>query len=335
MLFFSSSCEDKKSKVKLESQLPKAKGGFSDIIVVVDNIAWKQTLKLTFDSLLAPEVSGLYSPEPEFDLINVSHSGFKGLLKEQRIIVLVEIGPENIKSGVSYKMNQFARGQLFIKIKAVTKTEISEVIHSNRLAIFEKLNDHRMLGLRQDVLKNRNTKWSNNLLENHQLNLIIPKEYHQLKSEKGLIYFAKKAKANCENGPHLECAYQTGILIHYFPYSDEKTFTPAYILNKRDSITKIHIFGPEKKGQLTYMEYEKSFPISFSNTKINNEFALGIKAWWNMVNATMGGPFISYTFLDKKNNRVIMVDAFVFAPNFRKRNFIKELDAIVQSIQVY
>ena len=83
------------------------------------------------------------------------------------------------------------------------------------------------------------------------------------------------------------------------------------------------------------MEYEKSFPISFSNTKINNEFALGIKAWWNMVNATMGGPFISYTFLDKKNNRVIMVDAFVFAPNFRKRNFIKELDAIVQSIQVY
>ena len=79
MLFFSSSCEDKKSKVKLESQLPKAKGGFSDIIVVVDNIAWKQTLKLTFDSLLAPEVSGLYSPEPEFDLINVSHSGFKGL----------------------------------------------------------------------------------------------------------------------------------------------------------------------------------------------------------------------------------------------------------------
>jgi hypothetical protein len=53
-----------------------------------------------------------------------------------------------------------------------------------------------------------------------------------------------------------------------------------------------------------------------------------------MENDFMGGPFLHYTLVDEKNNRVIELDAFVFAPKFDKREYLRELEAIVKTVRI-
>ena len=238
------------------------------------------------------------------------------------------------KSGITFKFDKYAKGQLYIKLSGQSSTDIIQILSNQQQELNEILNLHRNKGLSKQLFESRNVELSNRLRKEHQINLIIPKDYVSVKSEDGFVYFAKKAKALCESGPNTQCSYQTGIFIHYFPYTNSAVFTPEFLVHKRDSISEIHLLGPDKKEIKTYMEVEKLFPLSSSKLEIAKKSAFEIRGWWNMVNATMGGPFVNYAFVDEVNHRVIMVDVFVFAPNFSKRNLIKELEAVAKSIQI-
>jgi hypothetical protein len=46
----------------------------------------------------------------------------------------------------------------------------------------------------------------------------------------------------------------------------------------------------------------------------------------------MGGPFYSFTMLNADNNQCITIDGFVYAPQEHKRDYIREVEAIVKSL---
>ena len=60
---------------------------------------------------------------------------------------------------------------------------------------------------------------------------------------------------------------------------------------------------------------------------------LETRGTWEVQGDFMGGPFINYIVEDKVNNRVLLVEGFVFAPSKRKRDNIIELEAIIKSIK--
>jgi hypothetical protein len=81
------------------------------------------------------------------------------------------------------------------------------------------------------------------------------------------------------------------------------------------------------------MKVYSDLSVSTKNINLNGDFAFEVKGWWDLQNGTMGGPFVSVAYVDEARNRVIVVDGFVFGPNFNKRRFIKELEAICLSIK--
>ena len=48
----------------------------------------------------------------------------------------------------------------------------------------------------------------------------------------------------------------------------------------------------------------------------------------------MGGPLLNYTIIDEKRNRVITIDAYVYAPNVSKKKLMKELEAIAYTLKL-
>ena len=58
-----------------------------------------------------------------------------------------------------------------------------------------------------------------------------------------------------------------------------------------------------------------------------------IRGLWRMENDFMGGPFISLTCLDEKNNTLITAEGYVFAPQFDKLLYLHEVEAMVKSIK--
>ncbi len=46
----------------------------------------------------------------------------------------------------------------------------------------------------------------------------------------------------------------------------------------------------------------------------------------------MGGPFISLSTFDKERNRIVTVEGFVYAPKFDKRNYLRQVEAILYTL---
>ena len=60
---------------------------------------------------------------------------------------------------------------------------------------------------------------------------------------------------------------------------------------------------------------------------------LETRGTWEVKGDFMGGPFLNYLIEDKLNERVLLVEGFVFAPSKRKRDNIIEIEAIVKSLK--
>ena len=48
----------------------------------------------------------------------------------------------------------------------------------------------------------------------------------------------------------------------------------------------------------------------------------------------MGGPFVSHARVDERNNRVVVVEGFVYAPETDKRNFIRRVESALYTLRL-
>lgn len=46
-----------------------------------------------------------------------------------------------------------------------------------------------------------------------------------------------------------------------------------------------------------------------------------------------GGPFVQYTLHHRGRNEVVTVCVYIYGPNFEKREYIREADAMLRTIQ--
>jgi hypothetical protein len=75
-------------------------------------------------------------------------------------------------------------------------------------------------------------------------------------------------------------------------------------------------------------------PVAVYAPDFPMEYAIEVRGLWDLENDFMGGPFISYTFLDEKNNRVVTLDGYIYYPNETKRTHLRELEAIFHSLKM-
>ena len=65
--------------------------------------------------------------------------------------------------------------------------------------------------------------------------------------------------------------------------------------------------------------------------KLKDKSFAEMRGLWEVVNDYMGGPFVSHTFLDEQNHYVITMVAFVYAPKYDKRNYLRQVESIIYS----
>ena len=54
---------------------------------------------------------------------------------------------------------------------------------------------------------------------------------------------------------------------------------------------------------------------------------------WRMKGDFMGGPFVSHTRLDQKNQRIITAEIFVYSPDKMKRNLVRQMEASLYTLR--
>ena len=86
------------------------------------------------------------------------------------------------------------------------------------------------------------------------------------------------------------------------------------------------------RNEGSYIVTEKAYRPFYKKTKIKNNDAYETKGTWEVVNDYMAGPFLNYYIEDAKNNRVLIIEGFVFSPSDRKREYMVEIAAIIKSL---
>jgi len=92
----------------------------------------------------------------------------------------------------------------------------------------------------------------------------------------------------------------------------------------RDSVLGEHIQGAFPGS---YMTTEKRFTPSYEAISKNGEYCGVVRGLWEMEGDMMGGPFVSHAHLDEKNQRVVVTETFVYAPNTKKAKLLRRGEA--------
>lgn len=316
------------------SYLPDAVGGYSTVNVIADEDLWNERLEDLIAPMFNRQIEGLITAEREFDYKTIRSKQFNRLFQRQRLLLVFVTSGKVKKSGVSLKNDVYANGQIIIQVAAKSNDDVKVVFEAKKDQIFQLLNNHRINCIQRLAQKENNQKLEGLLSNNHGIDLTIPKSYTLGIDTPAFTYFFKKGEMKCEKFNHNRCYYQTGIFTYFFPYTSTDVFTAEKFTQMRDSITKLYIEGPSTNDSLkAFMQVYKGLPLTTKNITQNNKFGYQVNGWWDMKNGTMGGPFVSVAYVDEIRSRVIVADAFVFGPNFSKRRFVKELEAICLSLK--
>lgn len=317
VLLISVSCNPGKRSDKVRSI-----GNTSEILVVVENEQqWEGSIGKSIREHLAREQYGLNQPEPVFHLAHISKTSLSDLLKKHRNLFVVEIDKNIEKPKIEMSTDLWSKPQQIIKITAHDAAEFVTVFESNAEILEEKFNKTERDRILTLFRTSTNKEAVKNLEKEFDLKMTIPREFYYAKSETGFLWVRKEV-----------AKYGQGLFIISEPYIDTAQFSSASIVSRLNRNMKQFIPGP---ADGSFMKTDEQFfpPKSVVISDFITDFAIETSGLWQLENDFMGGPFLSYTFVDSRNNQLITLCGYVYQPNKKKRDLLRQLEAIMYSTE--
>ena len=311
ILLFITSCQEQNTK-------PSAAGRSGELLVVMPEALWRTDVADAIQSTFAKEQYGLPQAEPLFRVVSVNKENFSGLLKHHRNILMAEIAPGEPQ--MKYQKDTWARQQIVIKATAPDTVSLEVLLATQGKQLIEYFNNEERQRILAGYKKLREKTVESSIAKEFNMNLTIPEGYYIATHKDGFMWLRRE-------NPDVS----QGLMIYERPYIDTIDLNKNRILAVRDSISSLYIPGPEPN---TYMITEMQYPPSHNPLEINNAYTIEMRGLWRTEGYFMGGPFINYSIVDSKNKRIITVDGFVYAPRFDKREYLRQLEAIIYSLEL-
>ena len=304
-------------------------GNPGEVILVATQKQWDGKIGDTVRSFFLKPVYGMPQEEPLFNLIRSNLSDFERVFKTFRNVVIVEIDTNRFKKGeVTYHKNVWARGQLVIKISGSSRNEILSLIAENAPRIINVIQTKEFNRFSAKFRAKPNAKAQEKIKKTLKVSLVIPKEATIATIDSSHVWIRLEREK-------LKGGYQhqisQAVLVYKYPYTAKQQFLDTNLFAKRDSILKELIAGPTKGSYMT-TEYRYEPPIS-KEVNFEGHFAKEIHGLWRMENDFMGGPMATFFVLNEDEGMIYCVSAYAYAPQFNKREFYREIEAVARSLR--
>ncbi|MBL7110342.1 MAG: DUF4837 family protein [Bacteroidales bacterium] len=300
--------------------LPKVTGKPGEIVLVMDEYQWGSETGEFFRETFSQPVIALPEDEPIYDIVRIPSSGFSNLFKSHRNIILTKISSRHQKPRIIVQRDIWAKPQIVINVIGPKDSTTLNYLIENREKLVTLIDQIEIERTVQNYKKNRAKGIDQILRTEHNLSISVPAGYNFDVDTARFIWISHEPSDRMQ-----------GVLIYYYDYTDPNTFTEDFLVKKRNEYTRRFVPGPNAGS---YMSVESEAPIYFREYTKDDRYFAEIRGLWKLENGFMGGPFISITTLDESRNRVITAEGFVFAPGKEKRNYIRELQAILQTFKV-
>ncbi|MEN8155869.1 MAG: DUF4837 family protein [Bacteroidota bacterium] len=299
--------------------MPNVTGAAGEILVVMDQFNWENSAGEMLQDVLKEEIPGLPQSEPLFDVLHITAAAFDNIFKFHRSIVLITI-EDDLEPKVRFRENIWAKPQIMVHLEAPTSSALHALIreHDEQIQGFLVQYDrNRLIGTYQG---SKDPAIQKEITAHHQVRLAIPRGYN--------LDFSKEEYTSVSiEAPNLSQVIQ----VYDYPASGPEDLNTETLIEQRNRITKLFVEGPRENS---YMILSKMYePIAFDLQKSGVE-VVELRGLWELENGFMGGPFISHSVYDAGRNRIVTVDGYLYHPNQKKRVKLKQLEAIIYSMEL-
>ncbi len=341
---------------KNERLLPSATGTIYECLAVIPNKALSQASldRITASEVLHPTGSAYQQPvttdydvvksimaadmpcmpqmEPYFVMNQVTMANFDSYLKPTRNILIVDIDADKYtQTKAKVSTDVWATPQAVYRIQAPTQEAFVDYWLQNGEAVREWFVREELRRQTLFYRANTNKDARQRLQSEFRCDMLVPEDYRlimdtTLSDDVRLLWC-------CNN----KGAMRRDLVVYSYPYTDDSTFTAGYLNRKRDAVLS-QVVSASVPGSYMGTEYRIMPPevqtiASLDPKYINGFYATEVRGLWKIYHGeAMGGPYVSHTRLDQLQGRVITAEAFLFAAGQKKRNALRQSEAILYTL---
>ena len=309
-----------KSNSKKKLLMPNASGLPYEMLVVMGDDQWERPLGRAVYGVLDTDVPGLPQSERSFRITRVNPSAFdSNMFRIMRNVILVDI--QNIYTQPKFKFarNVYSYPQMVMTLQAPDEASLAEYVNKNAQSILDFFTKAEMNREIDNLREEHNLEASRLAKEILGVDIWVPWTVNNFKQGKDFLW------ASTNTGKK-----DMSIVLYSYPYTDKKTFTLEYFLNKRDSVMKVNIPGGREGS---YMTTQRDY-VYVKDATVQGKYAQVARGLWRVQGDRMGGPFVSHSRVDEVNGRVIVAEAFIYAPESLKRDLMRRMEAALYTLQL-
>ncbi len=299
---------------------PTSSGRAYEIIVVVEPGVWERPAGRALYDVLDTDMPGLPQSERSFKIMYTAPRNFDATLKMIRNIIIVDIRDIYTKAGFKYSKDTYAAPQMILTIQAPNEEEFAAFVEENTQTILDFFTRAEMNRRISVLSKKHNEYISTKVASMFDCNIWVSTELVSYKQGEDFFWASTNTATGDQN-----------FVIYSYPYTDKDTFTPEYIIHKRDSVMKANIPGAFEGS---YMGTD-SITVDTRVLNVHGDYTMEARGLWRMRGGDfMGGPFVSHTRLDQANQRVITAEIFIYSPDGLKRNLVRQMEASLYTLRL-
>ena len=300
--------------------------------LIVSNAAVKNAVCET----MGADMYGLPQMEATFTVTHVPTGQFDDLFKSTRNILLVDIDEHKytmVKANRSRDV--WSKPQAVIRIQAPSDEAFLDYWQQNGDVIREWF-VREELARQLRFYRASTNKDARARLNKQGYDLLIPEDYMLI-----LDTVINDQMVNDQMVNVLWCCNNKGpmrkdILVYSYPYTAQEQFSNEAIITMRNTVVG-QLVSAQVPGSHMGTEYKHFPPVSRQVAALRDTtggfYGIETRGLWKMLDGeAMGGPFVSLTRLDPVNGRVVTAEAFLFAAGQKKRNALRQIEAILYTL---
>lgn len=301
--------------------LPQATGWVYEVVVVMDQKVWDGEGGAALTAELESDIPGLPQPEAALKLTKVTPEVFDGMLRYAKNIMRVNVNPASYtKVSLRYETNAWAQNQVVLTLNAPDQASIVQYLNEKKGVLVEFFTKAEMDRVFTTLEKTYSSLVMEKVQAKFDVKLNVPAEMTFYKDTTDFFWTSNNANTG-----------RVDFIVYSFPYVDPETFTVNYLVNKRDSVLREHIPGSFPNS---YLATELRWGLDYQPITHLGKYGGVMRGLWKTVGDMMGGPFVSLTRVDEVNNKIIVAECFVFAPEMEKRNLIRRGEACLYTLRL-
>ncbi len=299
--------------------LPSISGKAGEVLVVIEQAEWEGAIGSAIRDTLTSDCPFLPQKEPLYTLVNITPTAFTNIFQVHRNILMVNVNPRISEPGVRFLSDIWAKPQCVIKLEAVDDDSAVQLFEDNKEKIATYLEQAERNRVISNSIQYEEKGIAPYLNERFGGSIHFPVGYALRKASDDFVWVAYETQYTNQ-----------GIFAYKYPVEGSDPFSRESLVAKKNEFLKKYVPGmfdntymitsPLVAPQVKYLKYRG---LDFAE----------MRGYWEVYGDYMGGPFVSHSFYSQDGKYIITLDAFVYAPKYDKRHYLRQVESLLYSFE--